>query len=52
MHFQFNGKIYGIAYEDGPLCEYDEVGSPVRIVTGHEAMQIREAMEETNGKSV
>ena len=52
MYFQFNGKIYGIAYEDGPLCEYDEVGSPVRIVIGHEAMQIREAMEETNGNSV
>lgn len=52
MYFQFNGKTYGIAYEGGPLCEFDEVGSPIRIVTGNEAMQVREAMEETNGNSV
>lgn len=46
MLFEYNGKLYG-GYVDGPLCEYDETGSPVRIVwDGEEAEEVAEAMED------
>lgn len=45
MLFEHNERLYGYSYEGGPLCEYDETGSPVRIAYGEEAEEVAEAME-------
>lgn len=41
-----DGGFYGFAHLDGPLVEYDQFLSPIRIVVGREREQIVLAMME------
>lgn len=47
MYYEFNGRLYAFAYENGPLCEYSEAGSPIRIVVDKdEESEVLKAMLE------